>query len=92
MKAITQDYQPILPAFQEEIQDYLRRRKYIRIHYFNAYHEYISTTAIIKAFFEGSDGSYIRLSSGEELRLDRIVRLDGKPAPGYDIEDFTCDC
>ena len=92
MKTITETYQAIPADFQDEIREYLRRRKYIRIHYFNAYHEYISTTAIIKEFFDQQNGSYIRLSSGEEVRLDRLVRLDGKPAPGYDIEDFTCDC
>ena len=92
MKAITDTYQPIASDFQEQIQGFLNRRKYLRIHYFNAYHEYISTAAIIKEFFDQQDGSYIRLSSGEEVRLDRIVRLDGQPAPGYDIEDFTCDC
>ncbi|MGV3504856.1 MAG: hypothetical protein ACO1O1_14195 [Adhaeribacter sp.] len=92
MKAITENYQPITPAFRQQIQDYLRRRKYIRIHYFNSFHEYLYSTAIIKEILDTAAGSFISLSSGEEVRLDRIVRLDGKPAPGYDIEDFTCDC
>jgi Rho-binding antiterminator len=92
MKEITETYQPIPAGFRAEIQDYLARRKYIRIHYFNTYHEYISTTAIIKELFEQDGGEYIGLSTGEQVRLDWIVRLDGKAAPGYHIEDFTCDC
>jgi Rho-binding antiterminator len=92
MKARTETYQPIPASFRAEIQDYLARRKYIRIHYFNPIHEYIFTTAIIKKMYHQDDGEYIGLSTGEALRLDWIVRLDGKPAPGYDIEDFTCDC
>lgn len=92
MKEITETYQAIPAAFRAEIQDYLARKKYIRIHYFNTYHEYIFTTAIIKELYCQDEGEYIQLSTGEEVRLDWIVRLDGKPAPGYDISDFTCDC
>jgi Rho-binding antiterminator len=92
MKTRTESYQPIPAIFRAEIQDFLARRKYIRIHYFNPIHEYISTTAIIKELFEEENGEYIRLSTGEEVRLDWIVRLDGQAAPGYDIQDFTCDC
>jgi Rho-binding antiterminator len=92
MKDRTETYQAIPAAFRKEIQDFLTRRKYIRIHYFNPIHEYIFTTAIIKTLFEQEDGEFIGLSTGEEVRLDWIVRLDGKPAPGYDIDDFTCDC
>lgn len=92
MKEITQNYQPVPAAFRAEVLDYLTRRKYIRIHYFNPYHEYIFTTAIIKQFCEQDGAEYIALSTGEQLRLDWIVRLDGKPAPGYCIDDFTCDC
>jgi Rho-binding antiterminator len=92
MKEITEAYQAIPATFREEIRLFQARRKYIRIHYFNPIHEYIFTTAIIKELFEQDGGEYIRLTTGEEVRLDWIVRLDGQPAPGYDIEDFTCDC
>jgi Rho-binding antiterminator len=92
MKDITETYQAVPASFRAEIQEFQARRKYLRIHYFNSFHEYISTTAIIKELVEAQDGEYIRLSTGEEVRLDWIVRLDGQAAPGYDIQDFTCDC
>jgi Rho-binding antiterminator len=92
MKEITETYQAVPAAFRAEIADFRARRKYIRIHYFNPYHEYIYTTAIIKELFEKDGGEYIGLTTGEEVRLDWIVRLDGRPAPGYYIDDFTCDC
>jgi Rho-binding antiterminator len=92
MKERTETYQPIPATFRDEILEYQRRRKYLRIHYFNPIHEYISTAALIKDLFEQHGGEYIRLSTGEEVRLDWIVRLDGQAAPGYDIQDFTCDC
>jgi Rho-binding antiterminator len=92
MKERTEAYQAIPATFREEIQDFMRRRKYLRIHYFNPYHEYISTAALIKEIFDQDGAEYMRLSTGEEVRLDWIVRLDGQAAPGYDIQDFTCDC
>lgn len=92
MKDIKEKYESIEPSFYYEIEQYRDKRKYIGIHYFNENHEYISTTAIIKQIFRVDEAEFILLTTGEEVRLDWIVRLDGKPAPGYNISDFTCDC
>ena len=92
MKDIKEKYQPIDHSFYHEIEQYRDKRKYIGIHYFNELHEYISTTAIIKEIFNLNEADYMLLTTGEEVRLDWIVRLDGKSAPGYNISDFTCDC
>jgi Rho-binding antiterminator len=92
MKDITEKYQPVEQSFYQEIEQYREKRKYIGIHYFTELHEYISTTAIIKEIVSHDEAEYILLTTGEKVRLDWIVRLDGKPAPGYNISDFTCDC
>ena len=92
MKEIKDTYEPITASLRQDIEAFLANRKYIKLHYFNEIHEYISDTAIIKKVLKRSDGEYLFLSNGQEVRLDRIVRLDGKPVPGYDVQDFTCDC
>ena len=92
MKVIQSHYEPVEELFRKEIETYIQKRKYIGIHYFTDIREYIPTTGIIKEISARPDGEYILLSTGEEIRLDRIVRLNGEQAPGYDISDFTCDC
>jgi Rho-binding antiterminator len=92
MKELKDKYDPVEPSFYQKIEEYRTNKKYLGIHYFTEIHEYISTTAIIKDIFWREETQYILLTTGEEVRLDWIVRLDGKPAPGYTTNDFTCDC
>jgi Rho-binding antiterminator len=33
----------------------------------------------------------MELSAGDEIRLDKIVRIEDKPAPRYDKNYFACD-
>ena len=92
MKEIKEQYEPIEPAFKEELIKYQEQRKFVRIHYFNEYHEYISKAAIIKEINWEAAGEFLVLNTGELVRLDKIVRFDEKPVPGYTAGDFTCDC
>ncbi len=92
MKEIKEQYEPVERHFLNELQGYATQRTFIRLHYFSDLHEYISTTGIISRIQDRPEGEYLLLNTGEEVRLDKIVRYDGKRAPGYDISDFTCDC
>ncbi len=92
MKVIQPYYEPVEEPFRKDIEAYLQKRKYIGIHYYTDIREYISTTGIIKEISSRPNGEFILLSTGEEIRLDHIVRLNGERAPGYDVSDFTCDC
>ena len=92
MKEIKEQYEPIEPVFKQELLQYMQQRKFVRIHYFNEYHEYISKAAIIKEISQEPAGEFLVLNTGELVRLDKIVRFDEKPVPGYTSGDFTCDC
>jgi len=92
MKEIKEQYEPIEPVFKQELLQYMQQRKFVRIHYFNEYHEYISKAAIIKEINQEPAGEFLVLNTGELVRLDKIVRFDEKPVPGYTSGDFTCDC
>ena len=82
--------QPTAEAFRQRIDAYVKARKYIGIQYYTDLHELIKTSAIIKEVFEKEEVDYLRLHTGEEIRLDQVSRLDGQAAPGHDAEDFSC--
>jgi Rho-binding antiterminator len=88
----TEEYSPVDTAFQDLLAAYVSKRSYIKIQFFTELREYISVTAILKELVSKDGAAFLLLSSGEEIRLDRVVRVDGHPAPGYKIDDFTCDC
>lgn len=92
MKVIQPHYETVDELFRNEIIAYIQKRKYLGLHYYTDIREYISTTGIIKEISVRPNGEFIILSTGEEIRLDRIVRLNGERAPGYHESDFTCDC
>ena len=92
MKEIKELYDPISAEFKSELETYQQKRKYVRIHYFNEYHEYIWKAAIIKGINATPEGEFLELNTGDFVRLDKIVRFDEKPVEGYSYDDFTCDC
>jgi Rho-binding antiterminator len=84
-------YKPVDTTYLAQINVFVRAKKAVRIQYFTDINEFITTVAIIKNTFEKEGATYMDLSSGEEVRLDRIVRIEDKPAPGYDTGYFACD-
>jgi Rho-binding antiterminator len=84
-------YKPIDASYLAQINVFVRAKKAVRIQYSTDINEFITTVAIIKNISEKEGATYMELSSGEEVRLDRIVRIDDKPAPGYDTGYFACD-
>ncbi|MES2730779.1 MAG: hypothetical protein V4714_03490 [Bacteroidota bacterium] len=85
-------YNAITDSFRQELEALVTQKKYVKIRYFTDLHEFMSTAAIIQAIIGEQEAEFVRLSTGEVVRLDKIARVDGKPAPGYDIEDYSCDC
>jgi Rho-binding antiterminator len=84
-------YQPIHPAFHEELKALVAQRAGVRIQFYTDIHEFLTKHATLKKLINKADGPYLELTTGEEIRLDRIVRLGDKPAPGYDEDYFKCD-
>ncbi|ELR68011.1 hypothetical protein C900_01274 [Fulvivirga imtechensis AK7] len=80
--------------FYSLLKEAVDRQRYIKLQYFTDIREFITTMSVAKALSsERNKGEYLTLASGEEIRLDGIVRIDDTVAPQYkDIMDFTCDC
>ncbi|AKD04021.1 hypothetical protein POKO110462_12905 [Pontibacter korlensis] len=84
-------YKPIDPAFHSELEQLVAKRVGARLQFFTDIHEFITRFGTLKELVTRGEEEYLILSTGEEIRLDRIVRIDDKPAPGYDEEYFKCD-
>lgn len=89
----TPDYQPIDCGFYDVLEAAATRKQHVYLQYFNDLRELNQGSAVIKTFFIRDHAEYAQLASGEEVRLDRIIRLDDTPAPAYaDYPDFRCGC
>jgi Rho-binding antiterminator len=65
----------------------------VDLQYFNDLRELCLGSGVIDTLFIRDKVEYMRLKSGEEIRLDHLIRIDDKPAPGYaDYPDFSCAC
>lgn len=69
----------------------MAKRPFIRIQYYSDIREFFTVTAVPKELFERNGEPYLRLATGEEIRLDRLVRVGNTPAPGYSDDFFKCD-
>lgn len=84
-------YKPIDPTFHQELQKLVAKRAGTRIQFYTAIHEFMTLHATLKELITKDDAEYLVLTTGEEIRLDRIVRIGDRPAPGYDEDYFKCD-
>ncbi|WP_035568114.1 hypothetical protein [Hymenobacter sp. IS2118] len=87
------DYKPISCHFYDELEAAATQRRRVDLQYFNDLRQLCLGAGVIDTFFIREKVEFMRLKSGEEIRLDHIIRLDDKPAPGFsDYPDFSCAC
>lgn len=86
------DNTPIDTGFRQVIESLTAQRKYVGIHYISDIQELLNVTAIIKEIYSKEGIEYVKLSTGEEIRLDKIVRADGHGSPDYPGYDFSYNC
>ncbi|OGX88546.1 hypothetical protein [Hymenobacter glacialis] len=87
------DYTPIDCHFYDLLEAAATQRRHINLQYFNDLRQLCLGSGVIDTLFIRDKVEFMRLKSGEEIRLDLLIRLDDKPAPGYaDYPDFSCGC
>ncbi len=91
MEEMKETFAPVITAFREELINYAEKRTYVSIQYFSDIREYLSAKAVIKKIYSRDNAEYLLLNTSEEIRLDRIIRVEGKPAPGFE-DYFDCAC
>lgn len=86
-------YKSIDCGFYDELEAAATQRRRVALQYFNDLRQLCLESGVIETFFIREKAEFMRLKSGEEIRLDHIIRLDDQPAPGYaDYPDFSCGC
>ena len=87
------DYTPIDCNFYDELEAAATQRRRVDLQYFNDLRQLCLGAGVIETLFIRDKVEYMRLKSGEEIRLDHLIRIDDKQAPGYsDYPDFSCAC
>ena len=67
--------------------------KYVRLDYFTELREFIRTDALVKRVTAVDGIDQIELATGEQILLDRIIRIDGHLSPNYPgYDDYSCSC
>ena len=88
---MSDNYTPIDPAFCKVLRELVAQRASVRLQFYTDIHEFITRHATFKELLSRGDEQYLVLTTGEEVRLDRVVRVNDKPAPGYNEDFFKCD-
>ena len=87
------DYQPVACGFYDQLKAAATQRRRVALQYFNDLRQLCLGSGVIDTFFIRDKAEFLRLKSGEEIRLDYLIRLDDTPAPAYaDYPDFSCGC
>ena len=86
------EYKPIACDYHSIIEHFTTIGEFCRIQYYTDIREFITVNAMIKDLYTKEGEEFMVLSTGETVRLDRLVRINDKPAPGYTDEYFKCDC
>jgi Rho-binding antiterminator len=93
MEIRSEKYRPINCDYYDVILEKATIKSYCKIQYFSELHEFITTNAVIKDVFTKSGEEFMLLATGEVIRLDRLVSINGELTPHYArINDFSCDC
>ena len=77
----------------DEFRALIPINKFVRLHYFTDLREFIKTDALTKAISMVDDIDYLELATGEQIPLDRIIRINGHLSPRYPgYDDYSCAC
>ena len=79
---------PTLPAeYRILLEQAIARPNRNQLHYFTEFREFQTTTAPMSGIVKADENEFVELTSGDRIRLDRIISLDGKYFPGYEDYD-----
>jgi Rho-binding antiterminator len=89
---VKKDYKLVDSGFRREVQKLAQEKQFVDIDYISDLKELLPKRAMIHEMFSRDEAEFIKLGSGEEIRLDKLVRINGKVSPGYSDYDFGNSC
>ncbi|MGM0621751.1 MAG: hypothetical protein ACQETJ_11945 [Bacteroidota bacterium] len=81
-------YLPVDPDYYEIVEKAISEEKVVAVHYFGDDNSIKSAKAKVKEIQTNSENEeFVKLDNGEQIRIDRIIVLGGKPGPAFDEYD-----
>jgi Rho-binding antiterminator len=87
METQTTEYKPLDREFYGLVENAVAARKKVIVEYFNEYRQLHTLGGLPKVLVREGDEEFLEMATGERIRLDRLIVLDGRFFPGY--EDFS---
>jgi hypothetical protein len=87
-------YNPIDPDIREKLVNIKDKGEEARISFFSHSNEVKTREAVIQDIYEEkNDGEFLKYKSDDDVRLDRVITINGRPGPAYDeYDDFANEC
>ena len=85
-------YKPIDCNFYDILEALSTRKRYVRIQYKTEIDEFQSEDSIIRDLYIKQGYEYLLLTSGTEIRLDRLIKVAGHYLPGSGFDQLSCEC
>ncbi len=82
-KTTAAQYNPISCVFHDRLEDLATVRRPTQIHYRDADGTLQQRTATITDVYSRGGAEYLTLKTGESLRLDHLVEVDGEKLADY---------
>ena len=81
-------YLPVDPDYYETVEKAISEKKVVAVHYFGDENSLQKAKGKVKGIQSNSKNEeFVKLNNGEQIRLDRIIVLGGKPGPAFDEYD-----
>lgn len=76
------DYHPIDCSFYDRLEAAAVQKKFCHLEYSSDLGEILQAGGVIKDLYIREGAEFLKLSTGPEIRLDRLIRLDQHYLPG----------
>ena len=90
-------YLPIYPDFIEIIENYISNEKTGKVHFFDTDGQINDAQGTAEELLKTDKGIYLLISNNQQVRIDKIITLMGRPGPAYEQYDryanacLTCE-
>ncbi|MFY0650664.1 MAG: hypothetical protein JXQ96_01460 [Cyclobacteriaceae bacterium] len=86
-KTYPDPFMPIDPDYTEIIEAYISEEREGKVFYFDPEEKLNDTTGKVLRLEKTAQGVFLHISSGQSVRVDKIITLVGRPGPAYDAYD-----
>ena len=90
---MTDKYIPVSCEFHDELTTLATRREPVKIFVFNEKGTLDAISGNIEDIYTRNGEEFLLVKNNKQVRLDKIITLNGKPGPDYDrLEKMDHDC